>query len=80
MLTVAPDPAAIKAHAPAGTDDAMIEGNLGLQWGMNEYRYGPNKAALAEKLKALTAKRISEAVRAHLANDTRAVCRISPAE
>jgi hypothetical protein len=77
-LTVPADPAEVKAHAPANVTLAMIEGNIGLQWGMQEYRYGEHRAQLADTLKALTAERVAEAARTHLAADKCAVVTLLP--
>jgi len=77
-LTVPTDPAEVKANAPANVTLAMIEGNIGLQWGMHEYRYGEHRTQLADMLKALTPERVAEAARTHLAADTCAVVTLLP--
>src|SRR5205823_9758210 len=43
-LTQMPDPAMVQLQAPPDITPAMIEGNLGLQRGMAEFRYGPHRA------------------------------------
>jgi len=46
LLTL-PDPAAFKNQLPPNVTSQMMEGNLGLQWGMIEFRYGPARRSLA---------------------------------
>ena len=77
-LTVPTDPAKIKAHSPKHITQAMIEGNLGLQWGMQEFRYGALRAKLAERLKHLKAETIPQAAQTYLAKDKRAICTLVP--
>jgi hypothetical protein len=45
----------------------MLEMNLGLQWGMNEFHYGRHKSALARKLAAVDAKQVRQAAANYLA-------------
>jgi zinc protease len=77
-LTTPTDPAEIKAYSPEHITLAMIEGNLGLQWGMQEFRYGALRATLAEQLSKLTGDAIPEAARKYLAKDKCAVCTLVP--
>lgn len=78
-LTEVPNPRALKAQAPAGMSEAMLEGNLGLQMGLYEHRYGSHKASLAKDLAAVTPKKLQEAARAHLTTEQAATCRLRPA-
>src|SRR2546427_3957358 len=66
-MTVLSDPAALKAQLPPTMTLAMLEMNLGLQWGMNEFHYGRHKSALARKLAAVDAKQVRQAAANYLA-------------
>jgi predicted Zn-dependent peptidase len=57
----------------------MLEMNLGLQWGMNEFRYGSQKSALARRLAALNADKVRQAARKHLAGGQCTMVSIRPA-
>jgi hypothetical protein len=61
------------AHVTPG----MIEGNVGLQFGMHAHRYGEQRAALAERLSKVSADNVREAVRNHLSAGKAAVCTLS---
>ncbi len=65
-LTTMPDMTALKTQLPPNTDLAMVQGNIGLQWGMQEFRYGSRKAALAKRLSRLRAEDVRRAVKLHL--------------
>ncbi len=66
-MTVLPDPASLKGQLPPNVTLAMLEMNLGLQWGMNEFHYGRHKSALARKLAAVDAKQVQQAAANYLA-------------
>jgi len=66
-LTQVPDPRLVKGQLPPSASMAMLEGNLGLQWGMNEYYYGPDREVLAKRLVELKTEHIRQAVSNHLA-------------
>jgi predicted Zn-dependent peptidase len=70
-LTTLPDPALMKAQIPPSMTMAMVEMNVGLQWGMNEYRYGANKTALASKLAALNVEEVRQAASTYLTSSNR---------
>ncbi len=65
-LTTIPDMAALKAQLPPNTDLAMVQGNIGLQWGMAEFRYGSGKATLAKRLAQLRAEDVRSAAKKYL--------------
>ena len=44
----------------------MIEGNIGLQWGMKEFRYGTYRRALADNLSTLTTQDVKKAISEYL--------------
>jgi len=67
-LQTIPDLAALRAQLPATADPAMLEGNIGLQWGMNEYRYGPHRTVLAKGLSELTAQDVQRASSKYLSH------------
>ncbi len=77
QLTTPPDPAIYKAQAP-NVSEAMIEGNIGLQWAMQDFRYGEHRARLAKELAAVTAEKIHQAAAKYLAKEKRSVCCIEP--
>lgn len=77
QLTTPPDPAMYKAQAP-NVSEAMIEGNIGLQWAMQDFRYGEHRAGLAKELAAVTAEKIHQAAAKYLAKERRSVCSIEP--
>ncbi len=56
---------ALKSKPPQVTE-AMMFGNLGLQWGLFDYRYGNRRAALVAALKASTPSSVSAAAKKHL--------------
>jgi predicted Zn-dependent peptidase len=78
MLTAPADPAAAKALAPPNVSAAMLEGNLGLQWGMLEFRYGDRRSALAAALRSVDAKAVQHAATVYLASERQSGCAISP--
>src|SRR5262249_30854709 len=45
----------IRVQVPPGMDMAMVEGNLGLQFGLNVHRYGAERAALARQIASVKA-------------------------
>jgi predicted Zn-dependent peptidase len=77
-LTEVPDPQRLKSQVPPGMSPAMLEGNLGLQAGLNEHRYGNHKSELAKALREVTPRKVQEAARAHLTIEKAAVCSLRP--
>jgi len=77
QLTTPPDPAIYKARAP-NVSEAMIEGNIGLQWAMQDFRYGEHRAGLAKGLAAMKAESVHRAAAKYLAKERRSVCSIEP--
>ncbi len=73
------DPEMLRAQAPSSVTRAMIEGNVGLQWGMQEFRYGRHRAELAKKLSALDGGAVQRAIQAHLAEEKAAVVSLTRA-
>jgi len=78
-LTTLPNSELIKAQSPPGISMAMIEGNLGLQLGMSEHRYGAHRPALARQLATVTAGKVQQSVRTHLAQEKCSVCTLAAA-
>jgi hypothetical protein len=76
-LVNVPDPETLKSQMPAHVTPGMIEGNVGLQFGMHAHRYGEQRAALAERLSKVSADNVREAVRNHLSAGKAAVCTLS---
>jgi len=77
-LTTLPNCELIKAQAPPGMSVAMIEGNVGLQLGMHEHRYGAHRPVLARQLPTVTADQVQQAVRRHLTPGRSLVCTLAP--
>ncbi|MCC6699844.1 MAG: insulinase family protein [Candidatus Hydrogenedentes bacterium] len=78
QLTQVMDPALVPRQAPPEMTSAMIEGNIGLYWGMNEFRFGPNRGALAKNLAALTQEDVQGAFKRHLTSEEQLVVTIRP--
>ena len=78
QLTQVMDPALLKQQAPPGMTSAMIEGNVGLQWGMREFQFGPDREALTKNLAALTAGDLQGAIARYLTPEQRLVVTIRP--
>jgi hypothetical protein len=80
QLTQWIDPDLLKGRLPPGITPGMLEMNLGLQWGMNEFRYGLQKAALAQRLAATDADKVRQSARNQLAGDKCTMITIQPAQ
>lgn len=78
-LMAIPDMAAVKAQLPPNTDLAMVQGNIGLQWGMAEFRYGSGKATLAKRLSQVRVEDVRRAAKKHLEPATCSVTAIREA-
>ncbi len=76
QLTNLRDPAIAKAQAPANVTEAMIEGNLAIQWTIHDFRYGSNRATLAQRLAAVTPEQVSQAAKTYLTNENCTIIRI----
>lgn len=72
------DPAVMKQQAPPGMSSAMIEGNIGLQWGMREFQFGPDRETLATNLAALSQDDVQSALKRYLSIEQRLVVTIHP--
>jgi predicted Zn-dependent peptidase len=77
-LSTVPSPAVFQGQAPPNVSLAMLEANIGLQYGMNEYRYGPRRVALASQLAAVTAAKVQTAAQHHLGDEKLTLCAIRP--
>jgi len=73
-LTIVPNPAAMSGRWPPNLTPAMFEMNVGLQWGMNEFRYGPRKPALARRLSEVNEHDVRQAATKFL---TRSACSVT---
>lgn len=67
-LSALPNIDTLKARMPPNVSVQHIEGNLGLQWGMNEFRYGSRKTAVAGSLRYLNAETVREAAKKYLSS------------
>ena len=77
-LTTIPDLDSLKAQLAPNMKPAMLEANIGLQWGMNEYHYGPNKTFLAKRLSELKAQDVQRAARNFLLRSKCSVTTLRP--
>jgi predicted Zn-dependent peptidase len=73
-----PDPVALRAQLPPSMTPAMLEGNLGLQWGMNEFRYGARKPDLVRSLSGLNPDQVQQCVMKWLSDSNSIVVTLRP--
>ena len=72
------DPAIAKAQVAANLSDAMIEGNIGLQWAMHDFRYGRRRKLLARKLAAVTPSQVNQVAGKYLTANKCSACTLRP--
>lgn len=72
------DPAIAKSQAAANISDAMIEGNIGLQWSMHDFRYGRRRKLLARRLAAVTPSQVNQVAGKYLTTDKCSACTLRP--
>jgi predicted Zn-dependent peptidase len=72
------DPSAFMSSLPPGMTPAMLEGNLGLMFGLNVHRYGAKREALAQNLSAATPASARQAIQKHLSGAACSICTIQP--
>jgi predicted Zn-dependent peptidase len=77
-LTEVPDPATMMRQMPPGMKAAMVEGNIGLAFGMNAHRYGSQREALARTLADMSAVDMQRAGEKYLTPEKGSVCTIGP--
>ena len=77
-LTTLPDLATMKGQLPPNVTPAMLEMNIGLQWGTNEFRYGALKAALARKLNSENIEEVQGVARRSLSSNACSATTIRP--
>ncbi len=70
------DPKTVRAQSPANVSDAMIEGNIGLQWATQEFRYGPARPIIAKRLATLKAGDVQQAAAKYLSPGNCSLCLI----
>jgi len=63
---------------PAGTSKTMALGNVGLWWGMLEYRYGDILPQLASALTGVSAADVADVVNRYLTEDARMTLVLTP--
>jgi predicted Zn-dependent peptidase len=78
LFTQVMDPALMKQQAPPEISSAMIEGNIGLQWGMREFQFGADRATLAKNLATLTPDDVQGALKRYLTKEQRLAVTIRP--
>lgn len=75
-MTEVPDLAMLKAQTPAGMSAAMVEGNVGLQLGLNAHRLGSDRAILAKRFENVSAESFASAARKYLGVEKASIFRI----
>jgi predicted Zn-dependent peptidase len=78
QLTNLPDPRLAKAQATPNVSYAMIEGNIGLQWAMHDFRYGEFRSILAQRLNDVSGEKVRQAAIKYLTAEKCSVFRIEP--
>jgi len=78
QLTNLTDPKLVKAQAPPNLSYAMIEGNIGLQWAMYDFRYGRFRSVLAQRLMKVSGEKVRQAAIKYLITEKCSVCCIEP--
>jgi predicted Zn-dependent peptidase len=68
----------IKSQVPPDTDIAMLEGNLGLRFGMSEHRYGSYRPTLSRQIADVKGTEVQRVAKKYLAPDKASVCTIRP--
>jgi len=76
-LTVIPNPAEMMQQIPPGMNPALVEGNIGLAFGMNAYRYGTRREILARNLASVSPETIQRPVAKYLTAAKGMICAIS---
>lgn len=77
-ITQVADPSAFTSSLPPGMTTAMMEGNIGLMFGLNVHRYGAERETLARNLAATTPAKVRQAVQKYLSVTGCSVCTIQP--
>ncbi len=72
------DLAVIQQQKPARVSEAMMLGNIGLWWGMLEYRYGETLPQLAAALANVSAADVAAVVDQYLSEDARMTLLLTP--
>jgi predicted Zn-dependent peptidase len=79
-LTVVGDPALMMRQMPSGMTAAMVEGNIGLAFGMNVHRYGADREKLARNLAKASGAAVRGAMGRYLREGKGGVCQIKAVE
>jgi len=66
----------IKSQVPRDTDMAMMEGNLGLRFGMSEYRYGAYRKTLSCQISEVKGPDVQRVARKYLSPEKASSCAI----
>jgi predicted Zn-dependent peptidase len=72
------DLAAVMRFKPAHVTEAMMVGNIGLQWGLLEYQHGPALPALAEAVARVSARDVAAVAGKYLSASRRTTLTLSP--
>lgn len=78
QLNAPPDINALMQHKPDYVSDTQALLQVGVSWGMLEYRYGENLSRLAKALEDVTAPDVTSVVNRYLTEDRRMTLVLSP--
>ncbi|MYF99026.1 insulinase family protein [Candidatus Poribacteria bacterium] len=70
----------MKQYKQQGVSETMMLGNIGLWWGMLEYRYGDNLPHLANALNNVSAADVADVAKRYLSEDHRMTLVLTPHE
>ena len=68
----------VMQRIPAGTSTTMVLGNIGVRWGMLEYRYGNTLPQLANAFVNVSAADVANVVKRYLTEDARMTLVLTP--
>lgn len=72
------DIGAAMRHKPAHVTEAMITGNVGLQWGLLEFQHGGDLPALAKGVSGVSAGDVAAVVKRYLSEGRRSTLKLVP--
>ena len=78
-LTKLPDPASMAGQLPSTVTPAMLEGNIGLRWGTQEFLYRDYKPLLAKEFSKVKDRDVRQAAKKYLSESRCSVITLQPA-
>lgn len=80
QMSAPPDITMAMRYKPANVTEAMIVGNIGLQWGLLEFQYGDTLPHLAKALARVSASDIASVAEKYLSKTKRGTLILTPKE